>query len=361
MESAHYKILYDAHVFLSQRAGGISRYHYELFKGLLQMGNNAQIAGKFIKNQYLISDHEAGNKFIYDPHALFALFNHWMLNYQVKRLPKNGIFHPSIPFAKIEDVFIHAPHKVLTIHDMILEMENPSILASRKQFVAYADKIIAVSQSTKDDIVSCYQVDPNKIDVIYHGSSLSGRNIQKPQQLLPEKYLFFVGERHSYKNFKFFIETIAPFLKKQDSLHVVCAGKKPFSSEETTLFEVLSINSQVHQVVQPKNEELAYLYAKSQAFIFPSLKEGFGIPILEAWSCKTPVILCDNKCFREVAEDGAVFFNPEQQASLLNCLEQVLFNSAYKKSIVEKGNERLKAFSWQKSVESHHKLYQSII
>lgn len=360
MKSAHYKILYDAHVFLSQRAGGISRYHYELYKGLLQMGNDAQISGRFIKNQYLISDQEVGNKFIYDPHALFALFNHWMLNYQVKRLPKNGIFHPSIPFAKIEDIFIHAPHRVLTIHDMILEKENPSMLASKKEFVSHADKIIAVSQSTKDDIVSCYHIDPNKIDVIYHGSSLSGRVVHKPKQLIPENYVLFVGERHSYKNFTFFIETIAPFLIKQDSLHVVCAGKKPFSSEENELFNALGITSLVHQVVQPKNEELAYLYAKSKVFIFPSLKEGFGIPILEAWSCNTPVILCDNKCFREVAEDAAVFFDPRKKDSMLDCIQQVLFDSACKKTLIKKGTERLKAFSWEKSVESHHKVYQSI-
>ncbi|MDR1593939.1 MAG: glycosyltransferase family 1 protein, partial [Prevotellaceae bacterium] len=89
------EIIYDAQIFLEQKAGGISRYHYELFKGMRRLGYDARIAGLFVKNKYLLSDRRYGKSFISDPTASFAAFNKWLLKRKLKKSNQNIIFHPS--------------------------------------------------------------------------------------------------------------------------------------------------------------------------------------------------------------------------------------------------------------------------
>jgi glycosyltransferase involved in cell wall biosynthesis len=109
------------------------------------------------------------------------------------------------------------------------------------------------------------------------------------------------------------------------------------------------------------DNQLAYVYSKALAFIFPSLYEGFGIPILEAFSCGCPVLLSNKSCFPEVAQDAAIYFDPQNSESILQAIEKVLIDKKLRSEKIEKGFKRLRDFSWQKMALHTENVYKSIL
>jgi glycosyltransferase involved in cell wall biosynthesis len=355
------QIIYDASIYLNQKTGGISRYHYELFKGMRQMGYDARIAGLFVKNQYLLSDNSLRKSFIHDPTASFALLNKLSLKRALKRMDANGIFHPANPYPFIASEIFEVKNKVFTIHDMIVEKQNIDSGTDKLFFAQNASKIIAVSEATKRDIIELWKINPDKIETIYHGSSLNPQLARKPGKPLPNHFLLYVGNRDGHKNFITFIQAVAVLLKKNKDLYLICAGKRAFSQEETQLIKRLAIEEKVLFFVKPTDNELAYLYGKAAAFVFPSLNEGFGIPILEAWACMTPVILSNNSCFNEVAAEAGYYFDPNSQESIRDAIEKVLSDKLLKQDLLRKGTNRLTLFSWEKAVIQTSELYKSLL
>jgi glycosyltransferase involved in cell wall biosynthesis len=354
------KIIYDAHIYLAQKAGGISRYHYELFKGIRQMKCNARIAGLFVKNQYLLSDNQLRKSFIYDPTASFALFNKLILKRALKRMDSNTVFHPANSYQHIISEITEVKNMAFTIHDMIVDKQNEDLGAEKRFYAQQASKIIAVSEATKKDIITIWGIVPDKIEVIYHGSSLNPQKAEKPAKSLPDDFLLYVGDRGGHKNFVTFIQAIVCLLKKH-KLYLVCAGKRAFSQEEIQQIKELGIEKKVILFVRPNDNELAYLYSKAKAFVFPSLNEGFGIPVLEAWTCKTPVILSNNTCFNEIAAEAGYYFEPLSVESMRETIDKVLLDKDLQKELIRKGTERLTLFSWKKAVDKTHNLYRSLL
>jgi glycosyltransferase involved in cell wall biosynthesis len=355
------KIIYDAHIYLEQKAGGISRYHYELFKGMCRLGHDARIAGLFVKNQYLLSDNQYGKPFISNSTASFAAFNKWILKRKLRKMDPDGIFHPANPYKYLYPEICGIKNKVFTIHDMIVEKQDVNANAEKLFYALNASKIIAVSGATRQDIVKLWGIDKEKIEVIYHGSSLNPSMAKKTAKPVPENFLLYVGDRGGHKNFITFIRAAAVLLKKHKKLCLVCAGKRAFSQEETHLIKRLEIEKKVLFFVRPNDSELTYLYSKADAFVFPSLNEGFGIPVLEAWACKTPVILSNNPCFNEIAAEAGYYFIPDSQESILESIEKVLMDKVLQKDLIKKGTNRLSLFSWEKTVKQTSELYKSLL
>jgi glycosyltransferase involved in cell wall biosynthesis len=354
-------ILYDAQIYLEQKAGGISRYHYELTKGMCQLGCKTRIAGLFVKNQYLLSDNQLRKSFIYDPTASFALFNKLILKRALKRMQSDTVFHPANAYRHIISEITEVKNMVFTIHDMIVEKQNKSLGADKVFYAQQASKIIAVSEATKKDIVTLWGITPDKIEVIYHGSSLNPQRAKKPAKPLPDDFLLYVGQRGGYKNFAIFVQAVTHLLKKDSRLYLVCAGKSPFSQEEFQRMKELEIEKKVLFFASPDDSELAYLYSRAKAFVFPSLNEGFGIPILEAWSCGTPIVLSHNDCFTEIVAEAGHYFDPFSVESMQGVIEKVLFDRDLQKDLVRKGASRLSLFSWEKAVLQTYNLYESLL
>jgi glycosyltransferase involved in cell wall biosynthesis len=355
------QIIYDAQIFLSQKAGGISRYHYELFKGMRQLGHHARIAGLFVKNQYLLSDNRYGKSFISDPTASFAAFNKLILKRALRKMKPDSIFHPANPYKFLSSEMPDIKNKVFTIHDMIVEKQDMRKGDDKLYFAQQATKIIAVSEATKKDVVQLFGIDREKIEVIHHGSSLAPQMAKKPAKPVPCDYLLYVGDRSGYKNFMTFVKAAAELLRNNNDLYLVCTGKRDFSSSEKLFLKESGIDRKVLFFANVPDSELAYLYCKASAFVFPSLNEGFGIPILEAWSCGTPVILSNNECFAEVAAEAACYFEPLSGESIRETVEKVLSDKALQKDLIGKGTNRLQLFSWEKAVHQTANLYQSLL
>ena len=122
----------------------------------------------------------------------------------------------------------------------------------------------------------------------------------------------------------------------------------------------MNILHKVHHV-KINDTILKNLYKNAQAFIFPSLYEGFGLPVLEAFSCGCPVILNNSSSLPEIGGDGAIYFEPGDRESIICAVETVLFNEKFREDLIKKGYERLKFFSWEKTADSTKKVYNNLL
>ncbi len=353
------KILYDSHIFINQKKGGISRYHYELYKRIRDDGYGAIIAGKFIKNRYLLEDKHYGKAFWNDPTSSFALFDKIMISRAIKK-GDYDLFHPTIAYEYFLGDIPDEKRVVLTIHDMIREKQQPGSEACKLKLAQRANKIITVSQTTKNDVVDLWNIDSDKIQVINQGSSLKPEMASKaPVNLPPEHYVFFVGDRGGYKNFDTFAKAVASVMKKNTELFLVCVGR-PFSEEEKKLLTELGILSRTMMYTNISDNDMVYLYCKASVFVFPSFSEGFGLPILESWACNVPLVISNIPCFTEIAAEAAYYVEPSSAESIAEGIDRMISDKTLKNDLLEKGRKRLQMYSWDKNYQLTYKAYQSL-
>ena len=141
---------------------------------------------------------------------------------------------------------------------------------------------------------------------------------------------------------------------------LVCAGSAGFNDSEINSFKKLNIQKQVHHFVM-SDSTLPTLYGKALCFIFPSLYEGFGIPILEAFSNRCPVILSNKSSFPEVAGDAALYFDPQSEDSIRMCVTKLLDDERARDTLIRRGSERVNIFSAENMAEKTLDVYQSVL
>ena len=347
------KILYDHQIFELQRYGGISRYFQELInhsEGLF----DTEISGVFFNNEYLKSNLK--------PKRIYFQSIEKRNNKDSLKKIKNADY--SVLHSTYYDTYylrkIHKPF-VVTIHDMIPEIflryfyNNVELIRNKRILMEKAAQIIAVSHHTRNDILRIYpEIPAEKITVIHHGQSFA------VSESITEKknYILYVGVRRFYKNFVRFIKAVSDILLKYD-LHLICTGS-PFDEDETALIEKFNIKNRVESKFVSE-EELKKLYEEALCFVFPSLYEGFGIPVLEAFSQNCPCLLSSASCFPEIGENAAEYFDPNSIDSMRNAIEKVIHSESLQKDMIAKGKEVLKKYSWRKSAEQHSEVYKSII
>jgi glycosyltransferase involved in cell wall biosynthesis len=365
------KILNDHQIFISQKFGGISRYFYELAREFNDIQDIQSEIPLLVSNNYYISDKKLAKYFDFLSNKHFRgknrIFNLLNKPNSILKLKKQNfdIFHPTYYDPYFLKSLGNKPF-VLTVYDMIHEKFSemfPSTDKTSEQkrlLVEKATKIIAISESTKKDLIELFGTDKSKIEVVYLGNSLFSKSNNKIGFEIPKKYLLFVGSRGGYKNFTKFINSVSGILKQDKDLFIVCAGGGKFNTKENHFLLELGI---IDQVVQYNFDDssLAKFYKNALAFIFPSLYEGFGIPVLEAFACDCPLICSNTSSLPEIAGEGAYYFDPNKEVSIKNAVLQVLEDLDLRKSLVVKGQERLKDFSWKKTAEQTKKIYESVL
>jgi glycosyltransferase involved in cell wall biosynthesis len=376
------KILYDHQIFELQRYGGISRYFAELVK----RNQQATVSIKYSVNSYLLEDPRYRGALV-DRDAELDRFMGGLrfrgkrrvqryyecligkkplnnVDISVKALDQGDfdLFHPTYYDRYFLDHIGSKPF-IVTIHDMIHEkypemfaLGDPTVEA-KKAIAERAELVIAISENTKKDIVDIYGTDPGKIRVVYHGSKLTrGR---PADMALPEKYILYMGTRDAYKNFRFFIDSIAELLRERRGLYLVCTGPR-FTEGESALFERLGIgNSVIHHFAL--ESDLFHLYKNAECFAFPSYYEGFGIPILEAFEAGCPALLARASCFPEIAEDAAIFFDPKDKGELLDSVVEILDHKSLREELALKGFGRLSHFSWDNTYKKTMECYMEAL
>ena len=327
----------------------------------LQFSNN-----EYLKNSSIRVPRQFRDIFGFMPTSmLVSRTNRLNSIYRIQRR-KFDVFHPTFFHSYFLQHIDNKPF-VITYHDCIKEKFNLNHIdnASREQkqeLITRAAKIIAVSENTKKDLLELYDVKSDKIDVVYHSTDFI--NHQQPAHFhlkTPEKYLLYVGARNDYKNFDGLLKSIKPVLKKHPAMVLLCAGGGNFTDEETLMMKILGIENQViHQHFYSDNTLFA-LYQRAIAFVYPSLYEGFGIPILEAFACGCPVVLSNTSCFLEVAEDAALYFETNNKNDLSNKLEEIIVDLDLRKILIDRGLVRQKSFSADKKAKETFEVYKSVL
>ncbi|WP_026763371.1 glycosyltransferase family 4 protein [Sediminibacterium salmoneum] len=363
-------IRYDYQIFCEQPYGGISRYFFELIQRLQQKpgmhiqldilsADNIfleQLRGKTAWNEVQFKGKKDLNRLLSNVYDSFA-----------SRMQPFDIFHPTY-YNKSSLSRTAGRPMVITIHDMIDERfhsdkkEFEPILSVRAKHIQQASKIIAVSQNTRKDLIELCGVPAEKIETIYHGNSFE-KNIERRSltRLIEPDYILYTGKRYAYKNFRRFAESIAPVLKENPTLYLVCAGGGPFKASETNLFNLLGIQGQVVYQPIPTDEELASLYNHAIALVYPSLYEGFGLPIIEAFACSCPVITSGGSSTGEIAGDAAILIDPNNTNDITEKIREVMNNSTLQTELIQKGHARAAQFNWDKTAQQTLELYQSLV
>jgi glycosyltransferase involved in cell wall biosynthesis len=220
-----------------------------------------------------------------------------------------------------------------------------------------AAKIIAISSSTRSDIIRYLNVDPGKVEVVYLANSLTGGG---EELSVPESYVLYVGERGRYKNFRAFFLAFAGLAAARPDLHLVCVDQKKFNQAELDLIRELRLEDRCMNI-SASDEQLVFLYKHASLLVYPSLSEGFGLPILEAFASNCPVALSNASCFPEIAGEAAVYFDPSNVPSMENAVEKVLSDGALRQALRRRGQERLKSFSWATTAEQTAALYEKCL
>jgi glycosyltransferase involved in cell wall biosynthesis len=288
------------------------------------------------------------------------------------------------------DLF-HAPHYVLpaltpcksvvTIHDCI-HLRFPQYLPSRLGY-AYArtslwmathrsNRIMTVSEASKRDILEYYKVPPEKIDVIYNG--IDDRFCQTPAEedfvrvreryQLEDPFVLYAGNVKPHKNLKRLIEAFDILRQKEEFENV----KLVMIGDEISKYAVLrhavhrhKLHKHVRFLGFVPHRTLAVLYRLAGVFVFPSLYEGFGLPPLEAMASGTPVITSNVSSLPEVVGDAAILIDPLQPEAIADAIRRVLTDETLREEMRQRGLERARAFSWERSIARVREIYTEVM
>jgi len=363
------KIFFDHQIFELQQFGGISRYFNEVMK-IEDQGVEVEkldLASESVIYKQPTDLISRGKNYLKRKTGLGKLPVQEDIALRIKRKINDtqfNIFHPTY----YDPYFLEYVNKpfVLTVYDMIHEIYSEYFSFSdptahnKKVLCEKAAAIIAISENTKRDIVDILGISPEKVHAIPLASDFDKVIPVQPAASEDIKnFILFVGHRSGYKNFYFPVTAIASLLKQDQHLQLLCTGLA-FNRDEEIFFNDLGIRHQVKHIFLKNDQELAWAYQHAELFIFPSLYEGFGFPVLEAFAKGCPVIASNGGSLQEVGGDGALYFNPKNIKEIREVAGQVLYNKALKKELVEKGTAVFKKFSWEKCRQQTLEVYRSL-
>ena len=227
------------------------------------------------------------------------------------------------------------------------------------KFARKAKRIVTVSEFSKQDIVDCYGVSPEKIDVAYNGVNEIFKPLPEAEkEAIRQKYtgghpyFMFVGSLHPRKNLARLFTAFDKFKQRNENdVKLVIVGEKRWWTEPIQkAFDAMHCKDDVVFAGRLSAEDLHLVTAAALASVYVSYFEGFGIPILEAFKCDTPVITSNVTSMPEVAQDAALLVDPFNEEAIAEAMEKVL-DEGTRKVLVEKGRDRAKAFSWDQAAD----------
>lgn len=366
------KIGIDASRYSTETATGVEWYSYHIINGLVSESLKHEETEVLL---YSPRDINIPKEFEHPKRVtkrILPFKRFWTLiklSLEMRKNPPDVLFVPShvLPLLRPD-------YSVITIHDTAFKYLKKSYSLhqylylnwSTKYAVKHAGKIIVPSEATKGDLVKLYNCPPDKIEVIYHGYKVPKKVDVKevPENLKlfgfgenKSPYVFFVGRLESKKNLSNLIEAFKIFSENKPNFKLVLAGKRGVGFDE--IFKTVKKSGLAEKIIMPgyiEEIEKAYLYENCALFAFPSLYEGFGLPLLEAFSYGKPVLTSHVSCLPEIAKEAACYVDPFDPQDIARGLEKIIDDESYAKKLAEAGKERLKHFSWDDSVKKTFKV-----
>jgi glycosyltransferase involved in cell wall biosynthesis len=271
---------------------------------------------------------------------------------------------------------------VITIHDLIL-LHFPTVRSTTRSHIWYwikflvyklvilsaihrAKRIITVSEFTKKDILTNYGVSESKIEVTYEAVdnffSQPSNDAENKEKILEKygiirPYILYVGNAYPHKNLDRLASAFKMVLSRNSNLHLVLVGKEDYFYHR---LKKDVAKKQIKNIIFAgfvPDEDLKTVYFDALAFIFPSLYEGFGLPPLEAMANGTAVASSDQKCMKEILGESALYFNAKNEGLIAEGIEKVINDSELRNSLIQKGKEQVKKYSWERMAKKTLEIY----
>lgn len=292
------------------------------------------------------------------------------------------IFVPGKFVVTIHDLILtHFPtRRATTLSPVIYYLKNLAYRLVIASAIRRAEKIITVSEFTKNDLISQFKVKPEKIAVTYEGvanlakgrdslfvTKLNNKEILA-QYHIPNNFLLYVGNAYPHKNLEMLLKVFAKLLGRKPGLRLVLVGREDYfysrihdNARSLNLWQEGNANSPVIFPGYISDAQLEILYQEACAYVFPSLYEGFGLPPLEAMARSCPVVSSDKASLPEILGDSVLYFDPENEDDMLEKIERLLNDRELRNSLVIKGLEQVKKYSWWECANKTLAVYQQIL
>jgi glycosyltransferase involved in cell wall biosynthesis len=263
-----------------------------------------------------------------------------------------------------------AGRSVATVHDMVFELfpqfysgPNFDLFRQKKRLsVQQADAVICVSDTTCRDVLQFYGLDADRVYVVPNACSNIFRRLDRTElsgtDQMEQPFLLYVGNRARYKNFDVLAKAYSRWHRREE-VALVLVGGKSLSDSEQQLMTELAIAKQVKLLRDIDDEALCCLYNRALGFVYPSVYEGFGMPLLEAMACGCPIIASRIPSTIEVAKDCPVYFDPTEEDGLLNALD-IALSEGRNSERVQAGLEIVKSYSWDKTAAQTLEVYRVV-
>jgi glycosyltransferase involved in cell wall biosynthesis len=278
-----------------------------------------------------------------------------------------------VHFCMPQQPVLYKGKHVTTFHDMtlvkiIMPDKNPAIYRI-KQFIGKfvfkrvaqtSEAILVPSEFTKDELVTFSGISPDKITLTYEGAEVhTALAIAYDQPF--KHYIMYVGQEAAYKNITRLGDAHQRLIKKYPDLGLILVGKKDETvrANETYFADRNYKNILFTDFVS--DGELSWLFAHTDAYIFPSLMEGFGLPGLEAMGHGAPVVSSSATCLPEVNGDAAHYFDPSDTTDIARAIDEVLSDKSLRTDLIKKGYEQIKKYSWRRMSEQTHGVYMHVL
>lgn len=361
--------------YLQRRTTGIERYLSELIKNLARGNASSLFSLYFMRHEPITLTTRQKNFFSYRTRFptrnrfLRILWEQFWLAIELKRKHIDVFHGPSFVAP-----FFTSCKIIITIHDLAFLTYPESFTLENKLYftvflkhsIKQASRIIADSHATKKDIIQYFHVPENKIRVIHLGvDAIFSRQPDAPEFLktkysLHQPYILFAGLITPRKNLERILTAFADFKSKYKTQHIfVIVGEKGWLYDSVfALIKKLGIEKDIRYIGHVPDEELPFFYSAADMLTFPSLYEGFGLPILEAMACGCPVITSKVSSMPEVAGRAALLIDPFSVAEIADAMKSLVFDSELRSKLIEAGFKRAKQFPWQKTAEATFKVYE---
>ena len=360
------KIVVNTRLLIKDKLEGIGRFTYETLKRITQEHPEDHFIFLFDRNfdeEFIFSDNIT--PLIITPQArhpfLFYVWFEFSVKQLLRDLKPDLFLSPDGYLSLSSDV-----PSIAVIHDLNFE-HHPEDLGylNRSYYKRYfpkfahkAGRIATVSEHSKQDIVNTYKINPDKIDVVYNGAGESFRPVKeeekkeiKKQFSNGENYFLFVGALHPRKNIARLLQAYDEFKRSTGSKTklMVVGEKYRWTNEMREAHSKMTNGTDVIFLGHIPSEQLSKIMASALALVYIPYFEGFGIPIVEAMQCEIPVITSNVTSMPEIAGDAALLVDPFSIDSIKNAMLLIEKDDSIRTSLIQKGNKRVKDFSWEKT------------
>lgn len=370
------KIWIDGMVYARSPVGGIRRYFDELLARLPQMDSTAEL---------FVTEASLGSVGVHDKIHVVPVFSSFQSAVTHPARTLRSLLKRARFYRKGPDIF-HASYytkspfpksrNVVTVYDFVdahhpeLHPNGSAFLAQQRSAIEAADCVLAISECTRRDVLKFTDTPPERVRTIKLAAgdifrttqvSSEARHLLRDTLCQGNPYWLFVGRRGSYKNFTRALQAYAALASSMTSHLVICGPDEPWASEHQALLDKHDLKSRVHLLGAVSDQRLVELYAASQLMVYPSLSEGFGIPLLEAMACGTPLACSDIPVFREVAGSAAEYFNPLCSDDMAAALRRAA-EPRRSAELIQQGAARITRWpSWNDVARDTLSVYQQLL